>query len=121
MSKKVEQQVEVDPNTNKQVRWEPEAVIEITGGEFYYLNQIAQMFGPTVAICNDVMARMIKSGIAKPATTEQDVKKTVEDVIQEAEKATEKSKKGKSELQKHLEKTPDEVYIDNTKLFEIVK
>jgi hypothetical protein len=59
-------------NPNQQVRWDPEAVIEITGIEFYHLNQIAQAFSPLVSISHSILDRMIKAGVATPNTGEPD-------------------------------------------------
>ena len=53
-------------NPSTELRWNSEASIEITGVEFYHLNQIAQAFSPLVGVADAILKRMVKSGVAVP-------------------------------------------------------
>lgn len=50
--------------------WAPDEKIEITGSQFNYINQLAEMFKPLMAIASNTLGDMAKNGKAKPVYEE---------------------------------------------------
>ena len=76
--------------------WAPDEKIEITGAQFNYINQLAEMFKPLMSIASGTLAEMAKNGKAKPVYEQDDTTKAEEstskiEVIPHNTKETEES------------------------------